>query len=760
MFCRSSASSSRQQLQNKKNTKLKIFLSLLACLIVILTILIYHFYAIQSQILLSDGNVTVAKADSNSKQLTIFNLNNIPLFAIALDSEDRLSGNFKDFLSCTSAYSNSHCMTWKKEGSSLTLSAQQFGDQKDADVMHCTKVSWKTGGSHLPKDCLYLSNYSTSPVWFGTHKYILWPSNSNLNMSKNFNESLCTSFIPGGFSPKGACQNEWTNQGGSVIEPLFYTSSGAAVKVSTHHAITVCEELSGKTMKICLEPILDSAHQNQYNDGAGYQLDYMACISESLPSLYRQMMKNFVKPELKTMKNIEKPFSIMVNDGVFFEDRIENNKQNYSISNLMPLVENCELLIQKPLWNFAYHSDEINVGKIDQYFRMLKYIGGTCHFKNITQLYRNFGDFTLQNGKYYTSRNFLTSARKFGLEPMLPITPFVNYDAENFAKGAENDFFISSNDINAPLLISFDYGKQLYPAIIDITSSNASDWFAHNINQFKTAQNLTHFQFYYGQSTWLPHPIYKLTKSLQNVGHFSTLYAELILQVSRCSISDVAYDSQTLNQFVLLSPTKSMRETLASVLAAGLAGYPFVIPNMPCSLREASKVFGPGALQDGIIRWIEMVSFLPVVHIPWDYEVLVDIKMNIPLLINITQTCLNVRNSKDVLPKLKKAFLEAELNGTKPVISPMWMAPQALSSTTPNLEKLMLLEDQFMVGDDMFVAPIVDVGATSRTIFVPPGKWRDVFQHRDTFTDNGKWLQNYEIELKNICVFVRTNAII
>ena len=34
------------------------------------------------------------------------------------------------------------------------------------------------------------------------------------------------------------------------------------------------------------------------------------------------------------------------------------------------------------------------------------------------------------------------------------------------------------------------------------------------------------------------------------------------------------------------------------------------------------------------------------------------------------------------------------------------------------------IKDQFLMGNDLLVAPVVVKGAVSRTVMIPPGKWR------------------------------------
>jgi alpha-glucosidase len=51
-----------------------------------------------------------------------------------------------------------------------------------------------------------------------------------------------------------------------------------------------------------------------------------------------------------------------------------------------------------------------------------------------------------------------------------------------------------------------------------------------------------------------------------------------------------------------------------------------------------------------------------------------------------------------------------------PIIRPIWWAE-------PENRQTFNISDQFMVGDDIVVAPILDPGLTSRVVYLPPGEW-------------------------------------
>lgn len=77
--------------------------------------------------------------------------------------------------------------------------------------------------------------------------------------------------------------------------------------------------------------------------------------------------------------------------------------------------------------------------------------------------------------------------------------------------------------------------------------------------------------------------------------------------------------------------------------------------------------------------------------------------------------------------------------------------------------------DQFLLGDDVLVAPVMKPGARSRDVYLPRGTWRDTshrggqshayFSPADTTVTTYQgplWLQNLSAPLDTLLMFTRT----
>jgi alpha-glucosidase len=102
-----------------------------------------------------------------------------------------------------------------------------------------------------------------------------------------------------------------------------------------------------------------------------------------------------------------------------------------------------------------------------------------------------------------------------------------------------------------------------------------------------------------------------------------------------------------------------------------------------------------------------------------------------------------------LLPFLYTALEEAHRTGV-PLFRPLLLNYQSDSSTYN-------LDDQFMVGDDLLIAPVVKPDITRRLVYLPEGIWYDYWTNRKY---TGGTMIAVEAPLDVVPMFVRGGAII
>ncbi len=183
-----------------------------------------------------------------------------------------------------------------------------------------------------------------------------------------------------------------------------------------------------------------------------------------------------------------------------------------------------------------------------------------------------------------------------------------------------------------------------------------------------------------------------------------------------------------------------LRTSIASMLGIGLSGVPYT----------GTDIGGfAGAPDDELfLRWFQMAAFTPFFRIhsgrttprrePWEFE---DTTMDgIRLILNLRYA---------LLPYIYTIAWEASQTGA-PLMRPMfWSNPADKSSWN--------IDDQFLLGDAVLVAPIIEPGATSRKVHLPEGIWFD-FRNDQRFEGNQSI--STEAALQSIPVFIRAGTVL
>lgn len=165
-----------------------------------------------------------------------------------------------------------------------------------------------------------------------------------------------------------------------------------------------------------------------------------------------------------------------------------------------------------------------------------------------------------------------------------------------------------------------------------------------------------------------------------------------------------------------LSTWEHLRHNLHMVLNLGLCGVPLCGADIGGFGGRPGKY---GAVKwrppaELFVRWMELGALLPFMRVhttlysprqePWSFGK--------PAL-ELSRRALQRRYQ--LLPLLYRLVLEAHETGL-PVARPVWLEHDVDPAAT---------QDQFMLGDTLLAAPVLEDGARARSLTLPPGAWID-----------------------------------
>ena len=70
-------------------------------------------------------------------------------------------------------------------------------------------------------------------------------------------------------------------------------------------------------------------------------------------------------------------------------------------------------------------------------------------------------------------------------------------------------------------------------------------------------------------------------------------------------------------------------------------------------------------------------------------------------------------------------------------------------------QEALKVDDEFLLGSDLLVAPVMEEGAVSRDIYLPRGEWRDANDPDGTVIKGPLWIENYSAPLFVLPYFVK-----
>jgi alpha-glucosidase len=188
------------------------------------------------------------------------------------------------------------------------------------------------------------------------------------------------------------------------------------------------------------------------------------------------------------------------------------------------------------------------------------------------------------------------------------------------------------------------------------------------------------------------------------------------------------------------SEWSSLRQSLSTLLGFGLSGFPFV----------GSDIGGFAGAPSGELytRWVQFGVFSPFMRSHSD----VNSPGKEPWAFGYRDEAINKRAIElryELLPYIYTVMEEASETGV-PALRPLFLE-------FPNDEHVAGIDDEFLFGADLLVAPVLHEGVTEREVYLPAGDWFDYWTGR-RFA--GGQTIHVPVTLDSIPIFVRGGGLI
>ncbi len=399
-------------------------------------------------------------------------------------------------------------------------------------------------------------------------------------------------------------------------------------------------------------------------------------------------------------------------------------------------------LIKRPIWTtWALYKWGIDKGKVLGFADKILSENFPVSYLEIDDRWtKKYGDLDFDEDRFPDAKGMIDYLHQRGIKVSLWVPPFVNQDADTFEDGVKNKAFMAAYNSRYPALVGWWNTANIANAgIIDFFTEQGRSWFGKKIDFLIETYGIDGFKYDAGEAQFLP-----LKPRLDSGFHpnmYSDYYARWGLAHRGVEMRS-GYFAQNLpilfRQFDKASHfgfNNGLASVMTQILAMGIIGYPFVLPDMIGGNEYLNK-----ASEELYIRWVELNSFLPYMQfsIPPSREGYSE-KVS-----GITRKYLALR--EEIIPEIIRASKEASSTQI-PLVRPLFFEFE-------EDEASYFIEDEFMLGSRYLVAPVITEGANSRNIYFPPAKFRNLY-NKDEIIEGPKTIENYPAPLEVIPVFER-----
>lgn len=316
----------------------------------------------------------------------------------------------------------------------------------------------------------------------------------------------------------------------------------------------------------------------------------------------------------------------------------------------------------------------------------------------------DYGKWTFHPGRFSDPKAMVSELHALGFKVMVWVCPFVSADSDVYRALAKKNAFYMEKP-GDPAMVTWWNGKS---ALLDLSNPDAQAWFKGELTRLQNDYGVDGFKLDAGdtvfyKASYLAHE--KLSVDDQ-AGRFNLIGLDFPLNEYRACWKTAGRPLvQRLRD--KNHNWKDLGQLIPDLVAAGLLGYAFVCPDMIGGGEFQSFLNLATIDQDLVVRSAQTHELAPMMQFsvaPWrvlDAAHLDAVKKAVALRMRFA-------------PRILELAQTSAASG-EPILRPMaYVFPDGGYES---------VKDQFMMGDDLMVAPMVTKG-TTRNVLIPKGAWK------------------------------------
>jgi alpha-glucosidase len=311
------------------------------------------------------------------------------------------------------------------------------------------------------------------------------------------------------------------------------------------------------------------------------------------------------------------------------------------------------------------------------------------------------------------------------------VNPYLAVDGPLYPEAAAQGFFARCLDSDEPYAVDFG---EFHAGVVDFTNPAAAEWFAEEVIGKRMLDfGLDGWMADFGE--YLPTDL-RLHDGdpMQEHNRWPVRWAEVnaravasrgrtgdVLWFMRAGHTGVQAHCPLLwagDQSVDFSRHDGIGTVIIAALSSGLVGNAF----SHSDVGGYTSLFGNIRTPELMLRWDELGAFSPVMRThegnrPDDN---LQIDSNAELIDGFVRWS---RVHAALAPYVRHLAREAQATGLP--------AQRALFLHYPDDRETFTIQDQYLYGADLMVAPVIEAGAVMRRVYLPEGAWRHVWSNKD-----------------------------